>query len=428
MALATDGRREPVTYADVAVVGAGPGGSTAAAYLAQVGRDVVLMEKETFPRVKVCGDGLTPRAVRELQALGLVDESEGRVPGWQRNDGLKLYGAGGALELPWPRLSDWPAHGLTCSRMQFDATLARHAVKQGAQLLEGTEVTGPLVRGDAGVGRVTGVRWRDHAGREGEVRAPVVICSDGASSRFAISVGLPRRTDRPLGVAVRTYYRSPMAQDRWLSAFLELREQDDLLPGYGWLFPMADGTVNLGCGLLTTSKHYRSVNTRTLLARWARGMPPEWGLTTDQQEGRLLSGALPMGFSRTPHHHRGVLLVGDAGGMVNPFNGEGISYAMEAARVAAEVTDRALDARATSVLDGYATEMRRRLGGYFTLGRWFGKLIGVPEAMRLCTAYGLSHRTVMAFTLKLMAQLTDEPPSDAMDAVINTLQRVVPAA
>lgn len=414
-----------VTYADVVVVGAGPGGSTAAAYLAEAGRDVVVLEKESFPREKVCGDGLTPRAVKELYDLGLVEEADGTAPGWRRSEGLRVHGGGVVLELPWPELHDWPSHSLTCTRMDFDALLARHAVERGAQLWEHTEVTEPLRRDD---GRVTGVRWRTEDGGEGEVRAPVVIASDGASSRLATALGVTRRKDRPMGVAVRTYYHSPMWEDEWLSSFLELREGEELLPGYGWIFPMADGTVNVGCGLLDTSTHFQGINYRKLMSRWAAAIPDRWELTPENQTGRVLSAALPMGFSRAPHHVAGMLLVGDAGGMVNPMNGEGISYAMESAKLAAEVVDHALDVRRTDVLDAYGEELRRRWGGYYTLGRWFVQLIGHPEIMHIATTYGMPHDRLMRFVLKLMAHLTDEEPSDAMDAVINAASRMAPAA
>jgi menaquinone-9 beta-reductase len=416
-----------VTYADVVVVGAGPGGSTAAAYLAELGRDVVLIEKESFPREKPCGDGLTPRAVRELRELGLTDESEGQVEGWARQRGLRVHGGGVVLELDWPALDDWPAHSLTCTREVFDATLAREAVKRGAALWERVEVTGPLTRRDRG-DRLAGVRWRDEEGREGEVRAPVVLACDGASSRLATSLGLRRRADRPMAVAVRTYYRSPVADDAYMSSFLDLTEGDDLLPGYAWVFPLDDGTVNVGVGVLDTTAHFQGINYRDLLSRWAAAMPQDWGITPEAQEGSVRSAALPMGFSRGPHHRNGLLLVGDAGGMINPFNGEGISYAMESARLAADVVDRAIAARSTDLLDRYGAELRRWWGGYYTLGRWFVRIMGNPEVMRLATTYGMPYETLMVFVMKLMAHLTDEKPSDVMDLVINSLQRVAPAA
>ncbi|MGH3443249.1 MAG: geranylgeranyl reductase family protein [Nitriliruptorales bacterium] len=418
--------REPTTDADVVVVGAGPAGSTTAAYLAELGRDVVVVDREAFPREKPCGDGLTPRAVREVAALGLVDEAQGRAAGWQRNRGLRVHGGGVALELPWPQLDDWPDWSVTCTRSDFDAALVREATKRGAELWEGVEVTGPVHRN--GSARVAGVRWRDADGREGEIRAPVTIACDGVSSRFATTLG--RRRDRryPMAVAVRTYYRSPVAEDEWLSSFLDLTEDGDLLPGYAWVFPLDDGTANVGVGVLSTTDHFRGIGYRSLMNRWAAAMPPEWGLSPDTQEGSILSAALPMGFSRQPLHADGVLLVGDAGGMVNPTNGEGISYAMEAGKLAAEFADRAIAARSTRVLDGYTAELKRDWGGYFTLGRWYVELMGNPEVMRVCARYGMPCRPLMRFVLKFMAHLTDRRPSDAMDLVINTLSRLAPAA
>ncbi|MBW3665287.1 MAG: geranylgeranyl reductase family protein [Actinobacteria bacterium] len=416
-----------VRYADVVIVGAGPGGSTAAAHLADAGRDVVVLDKDHFPREKVCGDGLTPRAVKQLVALGLRDEAEGRVAGWARSTGLRVHGGGHVIELPWPELTDFPGHSLTCVRSTFDHTLAQHAVKRGAQVQEGAEVTGP-VWSTRRPDRVAGVRWKDEEGNEGEVRAPVVLAADGASSRFAVALDLHRRDDRPMAVAVRTYYRSDRRDDVWLSSFLELRHGDDLLPGYGWIFPMADGTVNVGAGLPDSSRHFRQVNYRRLLQRWVEGLPDHWGLSDAIRDGRIRSGPLPMGFSRKPHAHRGVLLIGDAGGHINPMNGEGIAYAMESAQLAAETADRALETRRTDTLRMYAVELDRRWGGYYTLGRLFLELIGHPEIMRVCTEYGLPRRRLMAFVMKLLANLTDQRPGDAMDVVINTASRIAPAA
>jgi len=123
-----------------------------------------------------------------------------------------------------------------------------------------------------------------------------------------------------------------------------------------------------------------------------------------------------------------VLLVGDAGGMVNPFNGEGISYAMEAGRLAADVVDRALTTRRTADLDAYDLELRRRWGGYYRLGHVFAELVGNPTVMHVCTEYGMPYRQLMELVLKLMAHLTDGSPADGKDVVINTLQRLAPAA
>lgn len=420
-----------VDYADVVVVGAGPGGSSAAAHLAARGRDVVLVDKDAFPRDKVCGDGLTPRVVKELLDLGLVAEAKGQVDGWATQRGLRIHGGHTVMELPWPDLDDWPAWGATCTRTVFDHTLVRLAQQRGAALWEDTTVTGPVWR-DGSERRLAGVRWRRRSNghdEAGEIRAPVVIAADGAGGPLARSVGLHRRKDRPMAVAVRTYYDSPRSDDDWISSFLDLRDGDgDLLSGYGWIFPLDDGTVNVGLGLLDTSKDFQRVNYRHLMQRWAAGLEQDWGTSAATQRGPIASGPIPMGFNRTPLHDRGMLLVGDAGGMVNPFNGEGISYAMESAQLAAEVVDHALTTRRTADLDAYDARLRARWGGYYTLGRWFAELVGHPTVMHVCTEYGLPIRPLMEFVFKLMAHLTDERPSDAKDRIINTLSTLAPAA
>ncbi|MBY5161062.1 geranylgeranyl reductase family protein [Nitriliruptoria bacterium AS10] len=418
-----------VVDCDVVVVGAGPGGATAAAWLARAGRDVVLLEKETFPRDKVCGDGLTPRVVQELLLLGLHDEAHGRVDGWSTSTGLRIHGGDTVMELPWPELDDWPDWGAACTRAQFDHTLAKLAVSDGATLYEGVTVDDLTWRDPVARDRVDGVTWRTADGETGVVRAPIVIASDGASSKLGIKAGLHRRDDRPLAVAARTYYRSSRADDDHISSFLDLTDGDgNLLSGYGWIFPLDDGSLNVGLGLLDTSKDFRGTNYRKLLAAWATGMADEWETTPDNQFGGVGSGPIPMGFNRTPIHRTGLLLVGDSAGMVNPFNGEGISYAMEAARLAAEVADEALARKSTAVLDRYDRELRRRWGGYYTLGKVFTHLVGSPTVMDVLTTYGMPVEPLMQWVLKTMAHLTDSRPSDVNDVIINTMQNVAPAA
>ena len=417
--------------ADVIVVGAGPAGSTTAYHLAQAGLDVLLLEKTAFPREKVCGDGLTPRAVKQLLAMGISPTPE---QGWLRNQGLRIIGGGMRLELPWPELASFPNYGLVRTREDFDEILAGQARKAGTRLREGTNVTGPVLNKS---GRIVGVTARTvdadgHKGQEVEFRAPLVVASDGNSTRLSLSMGLRKRDDRPMGVAVRTYYTSPRANDDWLESWLELWDGDRLLPGYGWIFGVGDGTVNAGLGILNSSGAFQNVDYRDLLKRWLDTTPEEWGLREENRTRPIRGAALPMGFNRTPHYTRGMLLVGDAGGMVNPFNGEGIAYAMESGAMAAETIVQALG-RATlagreRALEGYPLALKQEYGGYFTLGRVFVKLIGNPNVMKVATRHGLPHPTLMRLTLKLLANLTDPSDGDAMDRVINALTKVAPAA
>ena len=415
--------------ADVIVVGAGPGGSACAYHLARHGVSVLLLEKSHFPREKVCGDGLTPRSVKQLLAMG-IDTS---APGWTRNRGLRVIGGGLTLELDWPDLSSFPNYGLTRTRKDFDELLATTARNAGADLRTGVTVTGPLL--DERTGRVVGVRAT--VGPEKEpvtYRAPIVVAADGVSGRFPLALGITKRADRPIGVAVRRYYRSPRHDDTYLESWLELRgkDADTLLPGYGWIFGMGDGRVNVGLGVLNSSVEFGRTNYRQMLLEWMAATPPEWGLADEANaEGPIQGAALPMGFNRVPHYTRGVMLVGDSGGMVNPFNGEGIAYAMESGAMAAEVAVYALaekdPRRRERALQQYPTELKARYGGYYRLGGWFVKLIGRPEIMRFATQHGLPHPTLMRFVLKLLANLTDTRGGDVMDRVINAVTRMVPA-
>ena len=418
------------TEADVIVVGGGPGGAATAYHLANAGLDVVICEKSSYPREKVCGDGLTPRSVRSLLDLG-VDTSE--EAGWLRNKGLRVIAGGHRLELPWPELASWPDYGLVRPRADLDDVIARQALKAGARLQEQTHVVGAEL--DT-AGRIVGVQAKVGPDKTPTTyRAPLVVAADGVSGRLAVSLGVTKREDRPMGVAVRRYYTSPRTNDDHLESWLELWDGSGphrrLLPGYGWIFGLGDGTSNVGLGILNSSAAFQSVDYRALLGAWLGGLPEEWGFSEDSATGPVRGGGLPMGFNRTPHYTRGMLLVGDAGGAVNPFNGEGIAYAMETAKLAAEHIVQALARPAgparEAALRGYVTSLKAGYGGYYRLGGIFVNLIGNPAVMKLATQRGLSHPTLMRFVLKLLANLTDPRGGDAMDRIINALTRLAPA-
>ena len=418
-------KKQPDAEADVIVVGAGPAGATTAFYLAQSGLDVLLLDKSRFPREKVCGDGLTPRAVKTLVGMGIsVSEQDG----WVRNKGLRVIGAGKRLELPWPELASYPGYGLVRTRLDLDETLARRAQQAGARLLEGVTVTGPVR--DERTGRMTGVAAKDTDGGEDRTYlARVVVAADGNSSRLSVAMGLRKRDDRPLGVAVRTYYRTHRHDDDYLESWLDLWDGDRLLPGYGWIFGMGDGTSNVGLGLLNTSAAFGHTDYHALLRKWLEGMPAEWGFTEENRTQPIRGAALPMGFNRTPHYYQGLLLAGDAGGMVNPFNGEGIAYAMESGEILARTIVQALArsrrAETERVLADYPNALNQAYGGYYALGRTFVKLIGKPTLMRIATKHSMGRPALMRFALKLLANLTD-PRGDASDRLVNGLSRLAP--
>ena len=412
---------------DVIVVGAGPAGSATAFHLAKQGLNVTLFEKTSFPREKVCGDGLTPRAVKQILDMGIEPTKEN---GWLRNKGLRVIGGGHRLELDWPDVDGFPNYGLVRTRADFDELLARTAQKQGVNLFEKVRVTGPIF--DSTSGKVIGVNIKMEDGRQEQHFAPVVVASDGVSSRMALALGLERRDDRPMGVAVRTYYKSTRSDDDYLESWLELRDQNKLLPGYGWIFGMGDGTSNVGLGILDSSPVFQSIDYKDLLKRWLDQTPEEWGFRDHNMTQPVRGAALPMGFNRQPHYAKGMILVGDSGGMVNPFNGEGIAYAMETGQVAADVISKSLKAKSEfereKHLHQYPIVLKDRLGGYYTLGRVFVKLIGNPQIMQVATKYGMASKPLMRFTLKLLANLYSTSGKTKSDRIITALTKIAPAA
>ncbi|MEV6896825.1 geranylgeranyl reductase family protein [Amycolatopsis sp. NPDC051372] len=427
----TISRRSPDHDAEVIVVGAGPAGSTAATYLARAGVDVLLLEKTEFPREKVCGDGLTPRGVKQLIDLG-IDTSEDN--GWVHNRGLRILTGDLTLELDWPDLTSYPPYGVARTRQDFDDLLAKTAVKAGARLYERTTVTNAITSSS---GRVIGVEAK--VGPEKtpvSYRAPLVLACDGVSARLALSVGIEKNEKRPMGVAVRRYYKSPRHDDPFIEGHLELWDRSDprnpkLLPGYGWAFPLGDGTVNVGLGMLSTSASFRNTDYRALLRQWLDGTPEEWGYREENAIGKVGGAGLPMGFNRTPHYRDGLLLLGDAGGMVSPFNGEGISAAMESAQLASEVVVQALARREgpsrERALQGYPRAVGELMGGYYRLGNVFAKLIGNPKVMHVCTKYGLRINKILPLVYKGLSGCYDAKGGDGVDRLIAALARATPS-
>ncbi|WP_182525698.1 geranylgeranyl reductase family protein [Nocardioides dongkuii] len=385
------------TSTDVLVVGAGPAGSAAATWAARAGADVVLADAAVFPRDKTCGDGLTPRAVGELQRLGLED--------WLRthtvNQGLRAHGFGQTLLLPWPggTLPDW---GSAVARTELDDHLRTTALKSGAIGLDGARAVDVRRDGD----RVAAVVFRSGSGSDAEtfeVACRHLVVADGVRSPLGKVLGREWHRETVYGVAGRTYVDSGMSDDPWISSHLELRGEDGaILSGYGWIFPLGNGEVNLGVGTLATAKRPADIAVRPLMAHYAGLRREEFQLG---EELRMPTSALlPMGGAVSNVAGPNWALIGDAAGCVNPLNGEGIDYGLETGRLVAEL-----------IADGAALDqvwpalLREHYGEAFSIARRLAGLVTVPRLLPALGPAGMRSDRLMTLALRWMGNLvTDE--------------------
>jgi menaquinone-9 beta-reductase len=404
----------------VLVVGGGPAGSAAAFWLARAGHEVTLVEKKEYPRDKTCGDGVTPRAVLQMEDMGFDFE----VQEFHRITGLRSYaGDDLMLEMPWPEHSRFPNWGGVIRRRDLDAQVATLAEKQGVHVLEKTSAT-PVI--DEGL--LTSVTLQ-HNGHSEVVVPDVTVIADGSMNRFGRDLGTTRRKDYPMGLAARGYYASPRSKDPFLESQLDLRDPSGAtMPGYGWVFPLGDGTVNVGVGLLSTFTRWKHVNTTRMMADYAATAPGYWELSEESKLTQPVGGKLTMSFSKGPLVGANWVTIGDAAGAINPWNGEGISYAYETGRIAADHVGQALGAGDLSLLRRYPQYLEDEYGLYYKMARIFVKLIGHPTVMRTLAHTGMHNRSLMEWTLKVMANLLDEDDKhmgertyDALAAIVRTL-------
>ncbi|MCD4533591.1 geranylgeranyl reductase family protein [Nocardioides sp. cx-169] len=381
------------TQTDILVVGAGPAGSAAAAWAARGGADVVLADAAVFPRDKTCGDGLTPRAIGELQKLGLED--------WLRahtvNQGLRAHGFGQTLLLPWPG-GTLPSWGSAVARTELDDHLRTTAIKSGATAIDGIRAVDVRREG----ARVAAVVFQRGEQRF-EIACRRLVVADGVRSPLGKLLGREWHRDTVYGVAGRSYVSSTMSDDPWISSHLELRGEDgEILSGYGWIFPLGTGEVNIGVGTLATAKRPANVAIKPLMSFYADERREEFGLSGELR--MPTSALLPMGGAVSQVAGANWALIGDAAGCVNPLNGEGIDYGLETGRLVAQVMTETDDLATV-----WPALLREHYGESFSIARRLAGLVTVPRLLPTLGPAGMRSDWLMTLALRWMGNLvTDE--------------------
>lgn len=386
---------------DVLVVGAGPAGSAAAAWSARAGLDTLLTDAQVFPRDKTCGDGLTPRAIAELDQLGLGD--------WVRshtmNRGLRAAGFGQELLLPWPGGS-LPDHGSAVPRTDLDNKIRLAAIEAGAHCADGLRAVD--VERDP-IGAVTAVIFERGKGKDKTqhtIACKRLVVADGVRSPLGRVLGREWHRDTVYAVAGRSYVKSARTDDPWISSHLELRgEEGELLPGYGWIFPLGDGEINLGVGALATAKRPASIQIRPMMEYYAGLQRDSWELGPELR--MPTSAMLPMGGAVSGVAGPNWMLIGDAAACVNPLNGEGIDYGLETGRLAAELL-----VSNDSIEERWPTILTEQYGNAFSIARRLSGLITVPKLLSTLGPIGMRSHLLMTFALRVMGNLVTEEDQD----------------
>jgi menaquinone-9 beta-reductase len=381
------------SHADVVVVGAGPAGSAAAAWAARAGHDVLVIDAANFPRDKACGDGLTPRAVAELERLGLGEWLDARI----RHRGLRMSGFGGEVEVDWPGPS-FPSTGSAVARVELDDRIRKVAEESGARMRLGVKVVGANHDSSA---RVTSVTLADGT----QVGCRELIVADGARSTLGRVLGRRWHQETVYGIAARGYLTTPRSEDPWLTSHLELRSPDGaVLPGYGWIFPLGNGEVNIGVGALSTSKRPAELALRPLMSYYADLRREEWGF--EGQPRAMSSALLPMGGAVSGVAGRNWMLIGDAAACVNPLNGEGIDYGLETGRLAVEF----LGSGDLSKI--WPQTLQSHYGRGFSVARRLGLLLTLPRFLPAAGPIGMRSTTLMGIAVRVMGNLVTDDDAD----------------
>lgn len=394
-----------MTDFDIIVIGGGPAGAATAIQAARGGASVAIFEKAPIGRDKVCGDGLTPRAIGALQDLNI------NLEGIHKITGLRMIAGKTRRELKWPSGGSFPPYGAVWTRKELDGHLLETASQSGARIFYDSEVL-PEFLDDKVIGVTSGSeRWT----------SDLVVAASGAPGKVARMLGTERKTDEPYGIAIRTYVESPRHLDEYLEASLAMRDGSGTpIPGYGWMFPTGNGTVNLGVGALSTMKGFKKLNLNTLCDIYRDSIADEWEVGPYLEKPR--AWRLPM--TSQKRHGSGWVAVGDAAGLINPMNGEGIDYSLESGML---ISDLFLQDPQTAP-DRYNEIIGERFDGFLRTGRRFSYLIGHPLILRSGLRVAVANQFMANMTLQVMGNLVDNSTPGAAGKVLRFADKALATA
>ncbi len=406
---------KPVT--ELIIIGAGPAGAAAGIVAARGGAKVTLFDKAKYGRDKVCGDGLTPRAITALEKLN-IDYSDAH-----HIVGLRMIAGSTHRELDWPHTSRFANHGAVWPRRSLDKHLIDAANEAGVTIHWETEVT-PIFS-DSDDEQVIGVEVQTSNGaglaQGTKLLGDMVVVATGAQGQVAKMLGAVRDPDEPFGLAIRSYAESPRHSDSHLEACLTLKDSaGTAVPGYGWIFPAGDGTVNIGVGALSTMKNFKKLNLNNLLADYRSLTADTWNLGPNLDRPR--AWRLPM--STQKRYGKGWVAVGDAAGLINPMNGEGIDYGLESGSLASELFIEN-PGTAPELYDRKVGEM---FDQFLRTGRRFSFLIGHPWLLRTGLRIAVGSDAVAKITLGVMGNLVDSETPGAAGFVFSAADKALALA
>jgi geranylgeranyl reductase family protein len=313
-----------------------------------------------------------------------------------------MSGFGADVEVDWPGPS-FPPTSSAVPRTELDDVIRSVAESDGAEMLLGTKAVDVTRDGS---GRVTAVTLNDGS----EVGCSELIVADGARSTLGRVLGREWHQQTVYGVAIRGYIATPRSDEPWITSHLELRSPDGrVMPGYGWIFPLGNGEVNIGVGALATTKRPADAALRPLMSYYTGLRREEWGFDGEPRAG--LSALLPMGGAVSGVAGPNWMLIGDAAACVNPLNGEGIDYGLETGRLAAELLGSG------DLSEAWPAELQRHYARGFSVARRLGLLLTIPRFLPATGPIAMRSRALMGIAVRVMGNLVTDEDADVVARV-----------